>query len=200
MEKALLVIDMVNGFAEKGYNHDMYCKNGESIKPRIKEVIDKFIDKNMLVVYCCDSHIEGDSELKKNGGPWDYHCMNGTEESQIVKELPTEGIYTVKRGEKIDDKLILNKKVLRVDKGSYSAFFNTSLKDILDKNSVKELYISGLVTSVCVQHTSADAFFNGYKINILEDCCADMTKEKHDNALEYMKNNYSAKIIHSSLI
>jgi hypothetical protein len=32
-------------------------------------------------------------------------------------------------------------------------------------------------------------------VNVIENGCADVTKEKHEKAIEYMKENYAAKII-----
>ena len=86
-----------------------------------------------------------------------------------------------------------DKNVFRVDKRTYSRFYNTVLDNFLRNNNIKEVYIAGLVTSICGQHTAADAFFRGYKVNIVENGCADINTEKHENYIEYMKNNYSAR-------
>jgi hypothetical protein len=34
MEKALLVVDVIKGFAEKGFDKNMYCENTEKDKSR----------------------------------------------------------------------------------------------------------------------------------------------------------------------
>ena len=50
--------------------------------------------------------------------------------------------------------------VLLIDKRTYSRFYNTVLDNFLRNNNIKEVYIAGLVTSICVQNTAADAFFS----------------------------------------
>ncbi len=197
MEKALLLVDLIKGFGQEGYDKNMYCKNVEGIKKNLQQLIEYANKNNIPIIYCCDAHESNDPELKRNGGPWEEHCMKGTESSDIVDWLPSKDM--VKLMDADANKDIINKEghnnTFRIDKRTYSGFYNTILDDLLKHNNIKEVYIAGLVTSVCVQHTAADAFFRGYKINLVENGCADISNEKHENAMEYMKNNYSAKIM-----
>ncbi len=197
MENALLVVDVINGFAKEGSNKNMYCGNSAGIIGRLEKLTESAVKKGVPLIYCTDAHIETDKELKRNGGPWDYHCMADTEESEILDSLPQNGMITVKRNQKLDYKLGDASGILRIDKGAYSAFYNTDLDGILKDFGVKNVYIAGLVTGICVKHTAADAFFRGYNLKIVEDCTADVTLEGHKNAINYMKNNYSAEIITS---
>ena len=195
MKKALLLVDLIKGFGQEGYDKNMYCQNVEKIKKNIQELAE-YANKNSIpTIYCCDSHKSNDPELKKNGGPWEEHCMKGTESSKIVDWLPFSGLLTLNDAN--SNKKVTNndKNVFRVDKRTYSGFYNTVLDNFLRNNNIKEVYIAGLVTSICVQHTAADAFFRSYKVNIVENGCADINTEKHENSIEYMKNNYSANIL-----
>lgn len=197
MEKALLLVDLIKGFGQEGYDKNMYCQNVEKIKGNIRELVGYTNINNIPMIYCCDSHQSNDPELKNNGGPWEEHCMKDTKSSEIVDWLPSKSLVKltdVNSNIKVTNKKEDN-KVFRIDKRTYSGFYNTSLDNFLKYNNVKEVYIAGLVTSICVQHTAADAFFRGYKVNIIENCCADINNEKHENAIKYMKNNYSANIV-----
>ena len=197
MEKALLLVDLIKGFGQEGYDKNMYCQSVEKIKKNIQELVEYANKNNMPIIYCCDAHQSNDPELKSNGGPWKEHCMKGTESSEIVDWLPSSSLVRLTNtnsNEKITDKKE-NNNIFRVDKRTYSGFYNTALDSFLKHNNIYEVYIAGLVTSICVQHTAADAFFNGYKINIVENCCADTSNEKHENAIKYMKDNYSAKTV-----
>lgn len=221
MTKAVLVVDMVNGFAKKGSNPDMYCENSESIKPNVKGFLEKMLEREVPIIYCNDSHVYSDSELSRNGGPWGDHCMKNSEESKTIEELPSEGVYKINRGENwnlmdfisskyhpYDDytplndhevergkKLFADQKLFLVEKGTYSGFFGTGLSKLLDEKYVDSVYIVGLVTNICVKHTAADAFFKGYKVNIIDDCCADFSEDLHKKAIGEMKANYGAKIM-----
>ena len=197
MEKALLLVDLIKGFGQEGYDKNMYCKNVEGIKKNLQQLVEYANKNNIPIIYCCDAHEIYDPELKRNGGPWEEHCMKGTESSEIVDWLPHKDLLKLTDTDANRD--IINKEghnnAFRIDKRTYSGFYNTILDELLKHNNITEVYIAGLVTSICVQHTTADAFFRGYKINIVENGCADISKEKHENAIEYMKNNYSAKIM-----
>ena len=194
MKKVLLLVDLVKGFGEDGYDEKMYCKNVENIKNNLKTLVE-YADKNdIFVVYCCDAHHKEDYELKKNGGPWEEHCMENTESSEIVSWLPSNNVLNVTKNMH-DDSMPSNVKALRIDKRAYSGFSSGALEILLKHLKTEEVYIAGLVTSICVQHTAADAFFRGYKLNIIENGCVDTTDEKHKNAIEYMKCNYSADIL-----
>ena len=195
MEKALLLVDLIKGFGQEGYDKNMYCKNVEKIKKNLQQLVEYANKNNTPIIYCCDTHESDDPELKRNGGPWEEHCMKGTESSGIVDWLPSKDLMKLNNDNsnyKIFDK---KSNVFRIDKRTYSSFYNTVLDDLLKRNNINEVYIAGLVTSICVQHTAADAFFRGYKVNVIENGCADISMEKHANALEYMKDNYSANIV-----
>lgn len=199
MEKAFLIVDMVNGFAEKGYDGNMYCSNAEKIKENVKGLIKYAQKEGALVIYCCDAHEKSDPELKRNGGPWEDHCMKGSESSKIVGWLPAGKLQYLTNWKKpgyLGFGGDVQKGVpIRIDKRTYSPFIGTGLEDVLKDKNIGEVYIAGLVTSICVQHTAADAFFRGYRIKIAEDCCADINEENHRKAIDYMKNNYSADIV-----
>ena len=197
MEKALLLVDLIKGFGQEGYDKDMYCKNVEKIKKNLQELVEYANKNNIPIIYCCDAHESNDPELKRNGGPWEEHCMKDTESSNIVDWLPSKGLLKLTDADS-NNKIIYKEghsNAFRIDKRTYSGFYSTVLDNLLKYNDVKEVYIAGLVTSICVQHTAADAFFRGYKINVIENGCADISVEKHENALGYMKDNYSAKIM-----
>lgn len=197
MEKALLLVDLIKGFGQEGYDKTMYCKNAEGIRKNLQQLVEYANKNNMQIIYCCDAHEKGDPELKGNGGPWEEHCMKGTESSEIVDWLPAKGLLKL-TNENSNDKIGGKEdhdKALRIDKRTYSGFYNTRLDSLLRYKGIKEVYIAGLVTSICVQHTAADAFFRGYKVNVVENGCADISREKHETAIEYMKGNYAARII-----
>ena len=62
----------------------------------------------------------------------------------------------------------------------------------LHSNSITNVFVAGLITSVCVHHTAFTLFDAGFETSVIRDCCADRTRRRHDNALslygEYMYN------------
>ena len=171
MKMALLVIDMLNDFVKPGGS--LRVERAEHIIPKLKALLGWARQKGIPVIYACDAHIRGvDAELAL----WGDHAIEGTWGAQVIDELkPQEGDFVVK-------------------KRRYSAFFGTDLDLLLRELSVDTLMLTGLVTNVCVQHTAADAFFRGYKLIVVRDCCEALSAEDHERALEYMRTVYGAQI------
>jgi len=64
-----------------------------------------------------------------------------------------------------------------------SAFSHTELDIILRAGGIKQLFLAGQTTNYIVDSTARYGVELGYKITILEDCCADYTDEMHDMAI-----------------
>jgi len=148
-------------------------ERAERIIPKLKALLEWAREKGIPVIYACDAHRKGvDAELAL----WGDHAVEGTWGAQVIDELkPREGDFVVK-------------------KRRYSAFFGTDLDLLLRELGVRKLILTGLVTNVCVQHTAADAFFRGYELVVVRDCCEALSAEDHERALDYMRSVYGAKI------
>ncbi len=72
-------------------------------------------------------------------------------------------------------------------KNGYDGFFNTQLNIYLKNNDIKNIYIGGLLTGVCVLNTIFSGFNLGYRIILIENCCSDRSKERH----KFVITNYS---------
>eukprot|EP01084_Bolivina_argentea_P101009 181181_1 len=88
---------------------------------------------------------------------------------------------------------ILNNEKLFI-KHSFDAFVNTELNNYLQLNAIKTLYICGLMTHACVLNTAMSAFNNGYRIYIINDCCADRSIHIHNNILTIF-DGYNVNVI-----
>lgn len=169
--KALFVIDMLNDFLRK--DGTLYCgDSSRKIIPFVKEKIDKFHKNGDLVVFICDSHQENDSEFKV----FPKHCLAGTQGAQII------------------DELAVDKKDKIVKKTRYSAFYRTELNHILEDNSVTEVHVVGVCTSICVMDTVGGLRNRDYKVIVHKDGVADFDEKAHQFSLERMKKTYGAKI------
>jgi len=59
-----------------------------------------------------------------------------------------------------------------VEKNFPNSFRNTGLKDVLEKQNVKNLVIAGMMTHMCVDASVRHAADLGYKVTLLGDACA----------------------------
>ena len=169
----LLVIDMQKDFCYQ--NGTLYI--GDHVK-QIFEPLSGVINKarsKIPIIFTQDWHRRDDPEFKI----WKPHCIAGSEGAEIIDELnPKDEDYFIK-------------------KRRYTAFFGTDLDLLLRELNVKKIYLSGVVTSVCVLHTAADAFMRGYTLALLKDCTAGLTNYDYEYAIKHMKNVLKAEIITS---
>lgn len=80
--KALIVVDMVNGFVREGVLHD---DNISRVVPRQIELIEEYNKENELIIFIKDTHEINSTEFKRFGGT--THCLKGTTEAELVDEL-----------------------------------------------------------------------------------------------------------------
>jgi nicotinamidase-related amidase len=59
-----------------------------------------------------------------------------------------------------------------VEKNFPNSFRNTGLKDLLEKQSIKNLVVAGMMTHMCVDASVRHAADLGFKVTLLGDACA----------------------------
>ena len=174
MADAVLVIDMLRGFLEKG--HPLYCGDlARNIIPNVKRLLEQEVAKGSRVFFICDRHASDDPEFKL----FPPHCIEGTEEAEIIPEL--SGIP----GEVIP-------------KRKYSGFWGTELEEKLRQLAPEKLIICGVCTDICVLHTVAEARNRDYIVEVPTDCVASFDQNAHKFALEHMEKVLGAKLVRSS--
>ena len=75
---------------------------------------------------------------------------------------------------------------LVVDKVRFDAFQWTSLEPLLRGLGVAELAVCGVVTNLCVETTIRSAFMRDFSVIMLADCCAAQTRRLHDLSVEVL--------------
>lgn len=171
MVTVVLVIDMIKGFMEPGYN--LYLgERGRSIIPDVVRLLEKEQARGSKILYLCDNHDPDDLEFKIFGS----HCVAGTVETEIIPELVKfPGEY--------------------IPKKRYSSFYNTKLDDSLKRIKPDKLIISGVCTEICVCHTAADARNRDYQTEVAVNCVAPCDEKAHQYALEHMDKVLGARLI-----
>ena len=172
MKPAVLVIDMLKEFV----HGRLKSPSAIEIIPRIKTIVEKAREKGVPVIYLADSHLPFDSELSI----WGPHAMRGDPEAEIVDELKPD-----------------LKRDLVFYKRSYSGFRETGLAYALRDLGVDTLILTGIHTHICVLHTAIDAFYERFKLIIVEDAVAAFSREDHEYALKYAKSVLGAQLMKS---
>ena len=172
MKEVLIIVDMQRGFLEPG--RPLYCGDAvrEKVIPNVKELIEQKLKEGAILIFTQDSHKPDDPEFKM----WPPHCIEGTEEEEIVPELAGYKGY-------------------RVKKRRYSAFFNTNLEEILNEIKPDKVTVCGVCTDICVLYTVADLRNRDYPVEVYEKCVASFDPEAHEWALKHMEKILGVKVI-----
>jgi len=170
---AVIIVDMLNDFVTGALRVE---RSGRIIQP-LRKLVEAAGKNGVPVIFSNDAHYPGDFEVVHK---WGGHAIKGTPGAEVIPELqPQERDFVV-------------------EKRTYSGFYETGLEPLLrslyDGEGAKTMILGGLHTNICVRHTSADAFFRGYKIIIPEDGVEAFTKEAHEEGLKYLQEIYNAEI------
>jgi nicotinamidase/pyrazinamidase len=170
MANAVLVVDMLRGFMEEGY--PLYIGAGaRRIIPNIQKLLEMEMAGGSRIFFICDNHDPDDLEFKM----FPPHCIEGTAEAEVIPELA---------GYPGD---IIPKK-------RYSGFYGTELEEKLKELQPDKLVICGVLTNICVMHTTADARNRDYEVEIPLNCVASPDEAAHRFALEHMEGVLGARL------
>ena len=164
MQKILLVVDMQNDFIDGALG----TAEAEKIVPLVKEKIEGF---DGTVLFTRDTHFDNYMETQEGKRLPVPHCIKGTEGWQIRKEL--DALRTTKAIDKL-------------------TFGSSELGQLLVKKNEEEpiesITVIGLCTDICVISNAllAKAFLPEAEIRVDAKCCAGVTPQSHENALNAM--------------
>lgn len=169
---ALIVVDVQNCFLDGG---TLAVKGGNEVIPVINALAPAF--QNIVVTQ--DWHTAGHASFastysgkkpfettKLNYGTqvlWPDHCVQGTDDAALGKEL------------KVPTAQLIIRKGFHKDMDSYSAFEEadhktaTGLAGYLKARGIKTVFVTGLATDLCVAWTAMDARKAGFEAYVIED-------------------------------
>ena len=128
--KALIVVDMVNGFVKEGVLHD---KSITRVIPRQIELIKEYHNERELVIFIQDTHTKKSTEHKRFNG---CHCLEGSGEEEVIDELKP---FTI-----LDNTIC-------IPKNNTSFMESPSFREVMEKSTnIKEFDIVGCCTDICV--------------------------------------------------
>jgi nicotinamidase-related amidase len=166
MKLGLLIVDCQNDFVKDKSDYSCPMLDSALIE-RIKLLIEHCRSKNIPIVYTQHS-IKSDKSNAETGEPKEVRaCIIGTE------------------GWKIIDVIKPDKKDFVVMKDKFDAFYGTELHDVLKKQGIGTLIMCGVNSNNCVRSTSEGAYYRGYRLILVKDCCG---------AIDFIEG-YSAKEI-----
>ena len=165
---ALLILDMQNFFHD-GKSHAFIPSAKAIIKP-IQTLSDLFIQNNLPVIIT--KHINTKEDAKQMDTWWHDILTEDSEFSQLITQ------FDIPQAE-----LII--------KTQYNAFYNTNLNEILQKNNIEQVIITGVMTHLCCETTARSAFVRGYNVFFPIDGTATYNEEFHFATLTNMAHGFA---------
>lgn len=165
MQKFLIVVDMQNDFIDGALG----TAEAQAIVGNVKAKIEGFDGK---VIFTRDTHYENYLTTQEGKNLPVEHCIKGTDGWQIRAEL---------------DAL---RKTEAIDKPTFgSAELGELLRAENEKEEIESVTLIGLCTDICVISNAMliKAFLPEVKVTVDAACCAGVTPDSHNTALNAMK-------------
>lgn len=161
--KHFVVVDMQNDFCTGALAN----KDAVEVIPRIKAELQAAKAEKANIIFTRDTHGENYLETGEGKHLPVKHCVKDTEGWQVVPELMEEA----------------DENTLFIDKTHFG--FDNWAEYVKEGD---EVTICGTCTDICVvSNALALKAIEGVEVNVIADCCAGLTKETHEAALNVMK-------------
>ena len=165
--KALIVVDMQNDFIDGALG----TPEALSIVPFVREKVMHF---DGLVIFTRDTHFENYLSTREGKNLPVPHCIKGTQGWEIADSLKE-----------------LTKGRIVIDKPTFGS---TQLQNLLvnehEKTPFEEIELVGLCTDICVISNAMliKAALPEVNVTVDSSCCAGVTEQSHNIALDAMKS------------
>jgi len=182
---ALVIIDMQRDFLEYGGFGDALGNDVtqlQSIVPTVKRLLQTFRSLNFPVIHTIEAHSSDlsdcpPSKLNRGRGNLKIGDKGAMGRILIVGE---EGNNIIPELTPLENEIV----IVKPGKG---AFCRTDLENILQKEGITHLLITGVTTEVCVQTTMREANDRGYECLLIEDGTASYFPEFKSSTIEMLR-------------
>ena len=188
---ALVIVDMQNAFAKSGGMLDLFGADisGAAVAIQVNQLLIAAARKaGVEIIYLAMTY---KADLSDAGGPFspNYHKELGLrlmrEQPEYAGKLLIDGSWDWQ----IVDELKPKNDEILIRKSRYSGFVGTDLDSYLQSKNIRNLFLTGITTNVCVESTGRDAFFSEYWPILINDAvnhtgpsfCAEATRWNFEN-------------------
>jgi nicotinamidase-related amidase len=179
---ALVVIDMQRDFLMPGGFGESLGNDVSQLRRTIEPLaalLSAWRDKGLPIIHTREGHVSDLSDCppaKLNRGAPSMRIGDPGAFGRIL----IRGEY----GHDIIDELQPVDGEIVIDKPGKGAFYATDLSEILEKDGIKSLVVTGVTTEVCVHTTVREANDRGYECLVLSDCVGSYFPEFQDVGLK----------------
>ena len=176
-KSALLILDMQDFFHNES-SHAFVPSAKAIIKP-IKSLANLFISNKLPVIIT--KHINTKANAKQMDAWWRDILKEESEFSQLITDFDIpQAELTIK--------------------SQYDAFYNTNLNNILQKNNIIQVIVTGVMTHLCCETTARSAFARGYDVFFPIDGTATYNEDFHNATLTNLAHGFANITLIENLI
>lgn len=161
LSPALIVMDIQKYFCHPSGR--AYLPGVEKILPNLKTLLEAFRRKDLPVIFTL--HTSNSQHMKE----W---WNDDLEPCEVEPCLDSQG-------------------VVKIEKNTYDAFYNTELETILKKLGVSQVFLTGVRTHLCVETTARGAFVRGFNVVVVHDACFDRDDWYHFASLKNLAHGFA---------
>lgn len=174
---ALLVLDMQEYFLD--IDSHAYIPSAKAIIPKILKLQEYFLNKDNQVVQT--RHVNSRDNAGMMNEWWGHLMSRDDPRIKILSELQ-------------------DRRVRILEKTQYDAFYQTGLFDFLKENMVKHLFITGVMTHLCVETTVRSAFVRGFEVFLVVDGTATYNREFFQSSLINLSHGFSYPVLSKDIL
>ncbi|MCD8015268.1 MAG: cysteine hydrolase [Lachnospiraceae bacterium] len=179
--KVLIVVDMQNDFIDGALG----TKEAVAIVDHVRKKIDRYLENGDAVFYTRDTHTEQYLQTQEGRNLPVVHCVKGTPGWEISEKVYAEGCTIV---DKPSFGSLLLPEIVR-EAAERCAGAEGQGCDMPRQGGLESIELVGLCTDICVISNAMilKAAFPEVPIAVDASCCAGVTPESHENALNAMR-------------
>ena len=162
--KAICVVDAQADFMNA--DGALAVPGTDRIRGKLAQIAKFAREKRIALFFTQDEHDGTEPEMAANGGPFPLHCMKGTIGQQNIPEVPTLGY------------MLFTKKCYDVfDPTLGNKYIEQYLKDA----HIDQVFVCGVVGSICVEAAAIGMAKRGIDVTIWEDAVVFMDVDENIN-------------------
>ena len=165
---ALLILDMQQYFLNPPSH--AFVPSSPFIVPKLIALANLFQMKNLPVF--CTRHVNKDGYDGLMSNWWKELIVESHKESMLIPEIQDFDFPVYHKQE-------------------YDAFYETALKEDLNKQGIKTLVITGVMTHLCVETTVRSAFIRGFQPILPVDGTATYNENFHKASLTNLSHGFA---------
>lgn len=191
MKKILVVVDMQNDFVDGALG----TPEAQAIVPKVADYIRAHADENTVLLFTKDTHNTDYMETQEGKNLPVAHCIKNTHGWELAPAIQ-EALYDVREKYHSFNSYFPYVSDHIIQKPTFGSVDFQNLLYVLDEDTytgrvglIDEITFMGLCTDICLMANSvlAKTTLPEVPVRVVADCCAGVTPESHQRALDAMK-------------